>query len=73
MRFTVNLEDDLYAVVRSLAKAEDLSLSESVNRLLRRALKPKAHVPQHDKSGLPTVHGARPFGPEDVAQIDSEF
>jgi len=38
MRLTVNLESDLYALAKSLAKAEDCSISAAVNRLLRRSL-----------------------------------
>ena len=37
MRLTVNLEPDLYAVAKSLAKAEDCTISAAVNRLLRRS------------------------------------
>ena len=38
MRLTVNLEPDLYGLAKSLAKAEDCSVSAAVNRLLRRSL-----------------------------------
>ena len=34
----MNLEPDLYAVAKSLAKAEDCTISAAVNRLLRRSL-----------------------------------
>lgn len=37
MRLTVNLEPDLYAVAKSLAKEEDCTISAAVNRLLRRS------------------------------------
>src|ERR1019366_8659460 len=38
MRLTVNLEADLYALARSLAREEDCTVSAAVNRLLRRSL-----------------------------------
>jgi hypothetical protein len=38
VRLSVNLDPDLYALAKALAKAEDCSLSAAVNRLLRRAL-----------------------------------
>ena len=38
MRLTVNLEPDVYALAKSLAKSEDCSISGAVNRLLRRSL-----------------------------------
>lgn len=42
MRLTLRLEDDLYGVARSMARDEDITISEAVNRLLRRALEPRA-------------------------------
>lgn len=33
MRLTVNLDPDLYALAKSLSKAEDCTLSAAVNRL----------------------------------------
>lgn len=36
MRLTISLDDDLYGFVKSLSKTEDLSMSQVVNRLLRR-------------------------------------
>ena len=70
MRLTVNLDDDLYGVARSLSRAEDISISEALNRLLRRALQPPAR-PRRDKSGLPTSASKRTFGPDDVADVDA--
>ena len=37
MRLTVNLEPDLYALAKSLSKAEDCTISAAINRLLRRS------------------------------------
>ena len=42
MRLTVNLEPDLYAVAKSLAKEEDCTISAAVNRLLRRSFHDEA-------------------------------
>ena len=38
VRLTVNLDPDLYALAKSLSKAEDCTLSAAVNRLLHRSL-----------------------------------
>jgi hypothetical protein len=38
MRLTVNLDDDLYAMARSYSISEHLSISRSLNELLRRKL-----------------------------------
>jgi coproporphyrinogen III oxidase len=35
MRFTINLEDDLYAMARAHSVAEGISISQAVNALLR--------------------------------------
>jgi hypothetical protein len=77
MRLTINLERDLYAVARSLAQADDSTISQAVNKLLRRALDP-APPPPRAASGrkkgddhlLPTVRGERPITSEDVYRID---
>ena len=71
MRLTVNLDDDLYGVARSLARAEDISISEAFNRLLRRALAPSPASRTKDKTGLPSSPSKRRFGPDEVA--DSEL
>jgi hypothetical protein len=49
---TVNLEEDLYVLARSLAKAEDCSISAAVNRLLRRALSTQAHEAPRSRTPL---------------------
>ncbi|OGQ11657.1 MAG: hypothetical protein A2138_09265 [Deltaproteobacteria bacterium RBG_16_71_12] len=72
MRLTVNLRDDLYAVARSMARAESISISEAVNRLLQRALAEPRAAPRRSKNGLPVVRGRAPFGPDDVLRIESE-
>lgn len=72
MRLTINLRDDLYAVARSLARAESISISEAVNRLVQRALVEQPRGPRRSRSGLPVVRGSRPFGPDEVERIESE-
>ena len=72
MRLTINLADDLYGVAKALSKAEDVTISEAVNRLVRRALAPRATAIRKSRGGFPVVPGARPFGADDVARIDSE-
>ncbi|MBX3745081.1 MAG: hypothetical protein KF833_07200 [Verrucomicrobiae bacterium] len=78
MRLTIRLEPELYAVAKSLAKAEDCSLSTAVNRLLHRAL---AAEPSHPpptrqtpttRHGLPISRARRPITAEDVARTEEE-
>jgi hypothetical protein len=79
MRLTVNLEPDLYALARSIAKADDCTISAAVNRLLRRSLPgrkenkvsglgPKPVV----RNGFTISRGAIPITPELVRQMEME-
>ncbi len=53
MRLSVNLEPDLYAVAKSLAKADDVSLNALINQKLRDALFGQTQPTQtHLKNGL---------------------
>lgn len=81
MRLTINLDGDLYAVAKSLARESDSSLSAAVNLLLRRALDhPSAPgldgqegVPVRvGEAGLPSVSCGRCFTSDDVYRIDAE-
>ena len=81
MRMTVNLDKDLYAVAKALARESETSISAAVNELIRRALARSPQAPaggqQHDgtrtgKAGLPVVACRRTFTSEDVYRIDQE-
>jgi hypothetical protein len=66
MRLTVNLEDDLYALAKAIARSEDCSLSAAVNRLLRRAVEPRHMPPLGAGTGVPAVPCRTRFTSEDV-------
>jgi hypothetical protein len=51
MRTTLNLDDDLLRVLRSIAQGEDRTVSEVASDLIRRALRPE--VPDIDVNGFP--------------------
>jgi hypothetical protein len=70
MRLTVNLEDDLYAVARSVAQAEDCSVSEAVNKLLRQRV--EAAVARRKDTGLPVSAGRRPIKASEVDRLLAE-
>lgn len=76
MRLTINLDDDLYAVARSLAQTRDVSISVAVNTLLRRAVEPGlGPIPAPvaaDAGGWPVVRGKRVVTAEDVKALDDE-
>jgi len=78
MRLTVNLEPDLYALAKSLAKAEDCSVSAAVNRLLRRSLPDgKKHPAQRSvrpqkRNGFLVSRGRKPITGDTVRQLEAE-
>ena len=74
----MNLERDLYALAKSLAKAEDCTISAAVNRLLRRSL-PGSR--KHDsrrsarsakRNGFVISRGRQPITADTVRQIEAE-
>jgi len=72
MRLTVNLDDDLYALSKSIAKNEGLSISAVVNRLLRKSQKPApiASSSGQTRNGFPIVRGAQVVTPALVEEIE---
>lgn len=75
MRVTLNLEGDLYAMAKSLARELNCSVGAAVTELLRRALgpaKPAKARAANRSNGLPVVRGRRAFSSEDVYRIESE-
>jgi predicted transcriptional regulator len=73
MRLTINLDDDLYAVAKSLARTQESSISAAVNRLLRQGLERPGKPRQRSKTGLPIVPCGRKFTSDDVAATDTEI
>jgi len=55
MRLTVNLDEDLYRITKSLALAEDISISSAVNGLLRRNLEGPGHGKRTKGQRFPVV------------------
>lgn len=51
MRTTLQLDDDVYEVARSLAAAERRSLGEVISRLARQGLAPRASL--RERNGFP--------------------
>jgi hypothetical protein len=77
MRLTVNLEPELYALAKSLAKAEDCSISAAVNKLLRRSLSgsgrrgPKGRE-RSRRNRILVSHGKRPITADLVRAVEAE-
>jgi Arc/MetJ family transcription regulator len=73
MRLTINLDDELYAVAKSLASAQDGSISAAVNELVRRGLEPRGKARTRSKTGLPIVYCDKKFTSDDVYAADTEL
>ena len=75
MRTTLDLEPDVLAAARSLARSDGMSLGRAVGVLVRRGLEPSGRAGS-SPSGFPTFavsSTARPITPEDVrAALDDE-
>lgn len=77
MRLTVNLDEDLYALARSLAQAEDCSVSVAVNRLVRRSFEgdsSRRSGPRggRTRNGFVVSKGRVPITADTVRRVESE-
>jgi hypothetical protein len=70
VRLTINLQDDLYRMAKSMAIAENCSISVAVNKLLRRGILGKESIERPKRKGFPVVKGRRPFTSDDVYKIE---
>jgi len=74
MRTTINIDDKLYSIARSLAESRGISMGEAVSELMRRGLQ-NGSVSYEERSGLPVMQvseQAAPITPEQVAQDADE-
>ena len=78
MRLTVNLEPELYAMAKSLAQAEDCSMSAAINRLLHRAIPSDGRRPSRieaaarRRNGIAISAGRAPITSEMVGQLEDQ-
>jgi hypothetical protein len=78
MRLTVNLDADLYALAKSLARAEDCTISAALNRLLHRSLPGGKEQPKRSsnagrkRNGFAVSRGQRPITADTVRQTEAE-
>ena len=72
MRMTVNLDEDLYLIAKSLSKEQDITISKAVNLLLRRSLGP-VPTPVETSLELPIVKGRKPIISENIYQAEEEL
>ena len=76
MRLTVNLDEDLYAIARSLAQAEGCTVSVAVNRLVRRSFEDtgahRANRRGAKRNGFLVSRGRVPITADVVRRVESE-
>lgn len=73
MRTTANLDDDVLAAARSLARARSISLGKAISELIRRGLERERPLAEED--GFPVFRvrpGARPLTLEAVQRAEDE-
>lgn len=66
MRTTLNIEDDILANVKEMARREGVSTGRILSRLAREALTGKHLSPDAESREEKTVGGFRPFPSRDV-------
>ena len=72
MRTTLDIEDDVLAAARELARRQGITAGQMVSRLLRAALSGEA-TPGHAPAGAsPGVAGFRPFQARGGAVVTNE-
>ena len=54
MRTTLNIDDDMLGVVRSVARQKNESIGKTISRLLREPLAPPANLPAV-RNGVPSL------------------
>jgi len=72
MRTTLSLDDDLFDLTKRLSEQRKMSLSESVNFLIRRGLRSSAKLTERNGFAVFDVPRAERFGPEDVERAMNE-
>lgn len=73
MRTTFDIEDDVLAAAKEIARREHVSAGQVVSRLLREALSGKAQRQSALASGEMGVGGFRPFPSQGVVVTDEQI
>jgi hypothetical protein len=69
MRTTLDIEDDVLAAAKELARRQGVSAGQVVSKLLRSALSGEASA---QRSGAAVVAGFRPFAASDQRLVSNE-
>jgi hypothetical protein len=74
MRTTINIDDEMYSIARSLAESRGISMGAAVSELMRRGVQGGSDS-YEKRSGLPVMQvseNASPITPAQVAQDEDE-
>jgi hypothetical protein len=72
MRTTLDIEDDVLAAARELARRQGTTTGQMVSRLMRAALSGAASTDQAGAGATPSVVGFRPFHARAGAVVTNE-
>jgi hypothetical protein len=74
MRLSITLDDDVYALAKSLAQAEDITVGAAVNRLVRKgvAARPSRPARSRTRNGVRVSAGRAPVTAETVRRVEHE-
>jgi predicted transcriptional regulator len=74
MRTTVDLPDDLHQIAKAIARDQNMSLSETIAVLLRRAIGASASAETEisERTGLEVIRLGQVITSEDVRSLDDE-
>lgn len=53
MRTTINIDDDVLATVKAMAKRDRKAVGQVVSAMLRKAVEPPAKAPSRTRNGIP--------------------
>ncbi len=73
MRTTLDIDEDVLAAAKELARRQHLSAGKVVSDLLRKALSGKERGLYDAESGQPGVGGFRPFPPRGAIITDAQI
>lgn len=75
MRTTINIDEDLLGIAKSLARARSISIGAIISELMRSGLEKQRRPAMDRKSGFPVFHvprDAHPITLEDVKKGEDE-
>lgn len=73
MRTTIDIEDDVLAAAKEMARRQHVSAGQVISRLLRQALSGASSMVQRPDGGQRSVAGFQPFPAQGVLITDTHI